>query len=117
MAAFVSKMTVVGLLSLMVLLQLQTPAVEAVDILYYKQSSCNGPVWVGCYNVAANECCTVTSAGAVQIRNLLNGETATTYTGGGCKTVESKLKGPTKPGTGECYYNAAFSGASWSYNS
>lgn len=113
MAAFGTKVVVL-MVALTSLLLLQTSSVEAVDILFYSDNGpCTGSVTDGCYDVSENTCCTFTSGGAVQIVNLLNGESANIYTGGGCTTEVTSLNGPN---AGECYYNDAFSGAFWYYN-
>lgn len=115
MAAFGPTKVVVLMVALTsLLLLLQTCSVEAVDILFYSDNGpCSGAVTDGCYDVSENTCCTFTSGGAVQIVNLLNGESANIYTGGGCTTQVTSLNGPN---AGECYYNDAFSGAFWYYN-
>jgi len=113
MAAFRTKVVLL-MVALTSLLLLQTSSVEAVDILFYSDNGpCTGTETDGCYDVSENTCCTFTSGGAVKIVNLLNGESAITYTGGGCTTEVTSFNGPV---LGECSYNYAYSGAFWYYN-
>jgi len=114
MAAFGTKVVVLMMvLPSLLLLQLQTSSVEAVDILAYNDNGCSGNVGGGCYSIAAGVCCSMNGAAAVEINSLLSGESAFLYTGGDCTTQVASLSGPN---AGECYYNDAFSGALWTYN-
>jgi hypothetical protein len=106
MAALGTKVVVLMMVLPSLLLLLQTSSVYAVDILYFNENGCDGTVADGCYSIGDNICCTFDGAGGVVVTNLLAGETARIFTGGGCSLV-----GPAS----ECYFDGAYSGAIWNF--
>jgi hypothetical protein len=113
MAALGTKVVVLMMVLPSLLLLVQTSSVYAVDIEFFNENGCSRTVADGCYSIGANICCVFNGAGpGVAVTNLLEGETATIYTGGGCTTEVTSIVGPNS----ECFLNQAFSGAIWNIN-
>jgi hypothetical protein len=110
MAAFGTKVVVLMMVLPSLLLLQQISSVEAVDILLYNENNCDGAVAIGCYSVEAGTCCLMDNAGAVEIVNLLDGQSASVYSGGSCTTEISSVNGPY---ASWCYSGTSFSGANW----
>jgi hypothetical protein len=115
MAALGTKVVVLMMVLPSLLLLLQTSSVYAVDILLYNDNGCSGTVADGCYSIGPDICCAFDGAGGVGaqlgILNLLFGQTATIFTGGGCTTAVTSNVGPSS----DCYFNDALTGAIWNF--